>query len=323
MKRFKKLISTLVFVTLICGTSIQAFAATGDIARTDPIEISPERKAEAQASLDALSPDEVMNQIKSNTSADNTEHYQINEFDQIQELEEKSNAELIADGYTKDDIESIRNYDSIFDEQILTLAELSDESLKEFNYSSKQIDLIRNYDGSSSQRAALAATCNVTVDVDKCSYNASTKRTSSRVTTSFVWSGVPAIKLKDALMTGWNGWYLAGKTANIKYKYIYNSTTKWQTPTFITGNDGGTSLGCGYTFNSSIDDNYYYAVEGYEIFTVDTSGAKDMYATGLYAKRSVSATPSITFSLSGTQVSITVNSTTANYRGSDNMRVQY
>ena len=71
------------------------------------------------------------------------------------------------------------------------------------------------------------------------------------------------------------------------------------------------------------DDNYYYAVEGYEIFTVDTSGAKDMYATGLYAKRSVSATPSITFSLSGTQVSITVNSTTANYRGSDNMRVQY
>ena len=46
-------------------------------------------------------------------------------------------------------------------------------------------------------------------------------------------------------------------------------------------------------------NNYYYAVEGYEIFTVDTSGAKDMYATGLYAKRSVSATPSITFSLSG------------------------
>ena len=115
---------------------------------------------------------------------------------------------------------------------------------------------------------------------------------------------------------------MAGKTANIKYTHINNGTTKWQTPSFVTASNGGTSLGCGYSFDATIDNNYYYASEGYEIFTVDVSGKKDMFGYGLYAHRSVSATPTVSFSLSGTSVSISVNKTTTEYTGFDQMRVQ-
>ena len=169
----------------------------------------------------------------------------------------------------------------------------------------------------------MAATCNISVDVDRCIYNANTKRTSGRVTTSFVWYGIPVIKLKDTLATGWNEWYLAGKTANIKYQYIYNSNSKWQAPTFVPGSDGGTSLGCGYAFDTSIDDNYYYAVEGFEIFSLDTSGAKDLHATGLYAKRILGSFPTISLSYKGLSVSISVDNVNQAYRGADSKRVEY
>ena len=129
------------------------------------------------------------------------------------------------------------------------------------------------------------------------------------------------IKLKDALMSGWDSWVLSGKVASIKYTHINNGTYQWKTPTFITASNGGTSLGCGYTFNSAIEDNNYYASEGYETFTMDASGKKDMLATGLYADRSVSVTPTISFSLSGTSVSISVSNTSTEYVDAADARV--
>lgn len=280
-------------------------------------------RAEAQAELDNLSPDEVMEKIRTKQNMNKLVQYTVNEYEHIQTLQKKTDEELFSDGYSQKEILSIRNYEQIFDDHIQVLSSLDDNSLRRFNYSDEQISIIRRYAGTPAQRYAMAATCNISVDVDRCSYNSSTKRTSGRVTTSFVWYGVPVIKLKDTLATGWNEWYLAGKTANIKYQYIYNSNSKWQAPTFVPGSDGGTSLGCGYAFDTSLDDNYYYAVEGFEVFSLDTSGAKDLHATGLYAKRNVSWFPTITFSYHGVSVDISVDSLNQSYRGGDSKRVEY
>lgn len=237
-------------------------------------------------------------------------------------MSKKTEDELKFAGYDDSEVRDIKNYKKVYDEQIRTLSLLEEDVLKSFNYTDEQIDIIKNYQGTEAEMARVIAECKVDVYVDRCSYDPSTDRTSSRVTTSFVWNGVPGVKLTDALMTGWDGWYLAGKTANIMYTRINSGTTKWQAPSFITESKGGTSLGCGYSFDTAIDDNYYYASEGYEIFVVDVSGKKDMFGYGKYAHRSVSATPKVSFSLSGTSVSISVNKTTTEYTGFDQMRVQ-
>lgn len=317
MKQTKRIV--LATIT-ICMLLMNVFTSS---ASEQKFIITSERMKEAQAELDALNPEDVMEQIKRKKANDLTIEYQISEYDLMSKLSEEDESKLKSAGYDDFEISNIKNYRKKYDEQLRTFSELHENILKALNYTDEQIYIIKHYKGTEDEMKRLSAKCMVTVDIDRCLYDSSTDRTSGRVTTSFVWNGVPVIKLTDALMTGWNEWYLAGKTANIKYTQINNGNTKWQTPSFITANNGGTSLGCGYSFKATIDDNYYYASEGYEIFTVDVSGKKDLFGYGLYAHRSVSATPSVSFSLTGTSVSISVNKTTEQYTGFDQMRVQF
>lgn len=160
--------------------------------------------------------------------------------------------------------------------------------------------------------------------IDKCKYNSKTKRTNARVQTSFKWNGCPLVKMRDVLGTAYNNWYVEGYTANIKYISIYGANDfKWKVPTFVTGPNGGINNGAGYSFMASIENNYYWASEGFEIYSLSCSGAKDLYAVGKYADRSVSATPSLSFSGSGGAIDINISETSSYYSSYAQRKVNY
>lgn len=154
------------------------------------------------------------------------------------------------------------------------LATLPNSSLSAAGYSAEQITGIKNYDPSSattSERIALSAECVTTSTIDNYT------GTSGRVTSEFKWDGVPAFKMTDILITAWNNWQITGKGASIKYSHLNGSQPAyWQTPTYQTPESGMTSYGSGYSYSASLQDNYYYASEGYSIFVLSRQSSSHL-----------------------------------------------
>jgi len=189
-----------------------------------------------------------------------------NEYEAMLLLQESSPSELSEQGYTESEINIIQNADNLFDEHIALLATLPDASLANAGYTDKQIAGIKSYSADTAtvnDKVRLSAQCETTSYIDNYT------GTTGRVTSSFVWNGIPAFKMKDILITAWNNWQITGKTANIKYTHIYGTQPSfWQTPTYQTPESGMTSYGSGYCYSAALQDNYFYASEGYSIFVL-------------------------------------------------------
>ena len=197
-----------------------------------------------------------------------------NEYQSMLELQKISNATLAAEGYTPSEIETIRNTDQIFDDHIALLNTLSDNSLQTAGYTVDQIRGIRNYDPDSAtvnEKVALSAECVTTSTIDNYT------GTTGRVTSEFEWVGVPAFKMTDILITAWNNWQITGKSANIKYSHINGTEPSyWQSPTYQKPESGMTSYGSGYSYNAALQDNYFYASEGYSIFVLSRQSSSHL-----------------------------------------------
>lgn len=206
-----------------------------------------------------------------------TEKTVTNEFEAMLSLNQMTDGELSAQGYDANTISTIRNSVSIFDEHIEFLATLSDENLSAAGYSTSQIQGIKSYDpetATNSTRAALSGKCKTYSTIDNYT------GTTGRVTSEFVWTGVPAFKLTDVLITYWNNWQITGKSANIKYTHIYGTESSfWQTPTYQTPDNGMTSYGSGYSYPGALQDNYFYASEGFSIFALSRETASHLETT--------------------------------------------
>lgn len=200
-----------------------------------------------------------------------------NEFEAMLSLNQKNDGELAAQGYNNEDINTIRNAVSLFDEHIEFLGTLSDENLLAAGYSQSQIQGIKSYNpetSTNSTRAALSGECETFSTIDNYT------GTSGRVTSEFVWTGIPAFKLTDVLITTWNNWQIKGKSANVKYTHIYGSEPSfWQAPTYQPPESGQTSFGSGYSYPAALKDNYFYASEGYSIFTLSCQSNQHLETT--------------------------------------------
>lgn len=76
--------------------------------------------------------------------------------------------------------------------------------------------------------------------------------------------------MRDVLITSWNNWEITGKSANIKYSHIYGlESSYWRQPTYQRPDNGMTSYGSGYQYPAALEDNYFYASEGYSIFVLN------------------------------------------------------
>lgn len=197
-----------------------------------------------------------------------------NEYEAILLLQESSPSELSEQGYSESEINTIQNADSLFDEHIALLATLPDTSLTSAGYTDEQIIGIKSYNANTattSDKARLSAQCETTSYIDNYT------GTTGRVTSKFVWNGIPAFKMKDILITAWNNWQITGKAANVKYTHIYGTQPSfWQAPTYQTPEGGMTSYGSGYYYPAALQDNYFYASEGYSIFVLSRQSSSHL-----------------------------------------------
>lgn len=225
-----------------------------------------------------------------------------NEFEAVLMLETMSNRELRARGYNSSEINTIRNAIPIFDDHIEFLGTLSDENLLASGYNASQIQGIRTYNpdnASNSTRVALSAECRTTSTIDQYT------GTSGRVTSKFVWVGIPAFKMTDILVTIWNNWEPKGRSANIKYTHIYGTESSfWQTPTYQDPDGNMTSYGGGFAYPASLQDNYFYASEGFSIFVLERKTAQHLETTARVSHAEVICIPS--FSISGMDLGFTL-----------------
>lgn len=218
----------------------------------------------------------------------------VNEYEAMLLLQEKSNSELSAQGYSMSEINTIRNSDDLFDEHIEFLATLSDENLSNAGYTSGQIRGIREYDpktATTSEKVLLSGSCVTTSYIDNYT------GTTGRVTSEFKWLGVPAFKMQDILITAWNNWQITGKTANIKYTHIYGTQPSyWSVPTYQEPEGGMTSYGSGYAYPAELQENYFYASEGFSIFVLSRQSSSHLETIARVSHQQGSASPSFSIS---------------------------
>lgn len=117
------------------------------------------------------------------------ELYEKNEYDILMELQNASATELTSMGYTKAEIEEIK--DISLEEALLERAKLSEEELYKKGYNAYQIELLKSYDGSpieanSEMRGVFA---DVTGTVKKMSATKST----AKAKFSWTWSNEPVL----------------------------------------------------------------------------------------------------------------------------------
>lgn len=219
---------------------------------------------------------------KNNISKDNT--LMLNEYDFFIEFEKTPESSLKSLGYDQETIERYKNFRTLYDEHVKFLSGFSSEELNNKGYSNEQIEIIKNYTGTDEEIEMLAASAYVDLDIDYCEYSLSSRRTTSRLYLSFVWTTLPIIKMNDFIAIGWGEpWSIGGHAANIKYENIYNSNdTKWSSPTYVAQDY---SKGGGYKFRAAIDDNYYAVKEGYCIFVISKQGENDIFAQGRYDRQ--------------------------------------
>lgn len=209
-----------------------------------------------------------------NTTTSNIETSVTNEYEAMLLLQQCSPSELSKKGYSESDINTINNADELFDEHIQRLAIMPESRLTAAGYSNSQITSIKSYNpetATSSDKARIAAECKTTSVIDR--YTGKT----GRVTSSFKWVGIPAFKMRDVLVTAWNNWQITGKTANIKYTHINGTQADiWRSPTYQPPSSGMTSYGSGYRYPAALQDNAYYASEGYSIFVLSRQSSSHL-----------------------------------------------
>ena len=292
MKKLTKKFVVIGSVITLCFNCLGMTSFAEEKNAESTVEITAERMKEAQAELDSLDLVKLYEETdwKKDTNT-------FSEFEIYERLANTPSAQLEEYGYTLNEIATIRNFRNELDEHVRQMNTLDDNTLREFQYTPSQIDAIRNYDGSDEALSRAAATVSLGLNIDYCTYNASTNRTSSRIRFNFSWNGQPFFKMKDMMTVGWDDWYQASKSANVQYKYIYSGgTTKNQTPTYVEPSNGK-GYGGGYKFNAVIDDNYYYAQNGNCAFVLDCPGEKDMHTIGVFAHQTLNIEPSFSVSV--------------------------
>jgi hypothetical protein len=132
-----------------------------------------------------------------------------NEYDMYKDFNSKSENLLIKDGYTKNQITDLKSVDfkQELKKKVDRLAKLDDTQLVAKGYSVEQIKDIKNYTGSEEQVYALSATLTFTTIIVGTSKSSTYSQATFR--TSFTWSSVPVWLETDIIAVPWSeGMYL-------------------------------------------------------------------------------------------------------------------
>lgn len=233
--------------------------------------------------------------------------FSINEYDIITDLQNASDDELIEDGYTKDEIEIIKDFS--YEELLYERAQLSEEILREMKYTDEQIKLLRSYDGSNLEdnpqlAASISATCSGWISVDSASTSSIT------FYADWEWDIQPLLsgyKVQDIAAIRWKGTNSAGSPMNVAISKS-NSTGK---VTYYEPGVGGSILNktitvddnygkayCKFPLAQSSSYPYRFAESGYLKIKVDKVGSDPINEISIcfsYGHSTVTINPSVSF----------------------------
>ena len=223
-----------------------------------------------------------------------------------------SDEELLEIGYSKDDIEYLRNFD--YKEALLERAQMSDEQLSVLGYSEEEATLVQSYDGSDDiETYALAK-----ISISSSLSTASSQR--FKIYFWWSWSSCPVWLGTDMIAVVWAGTNSSGSPMNVavsKSQYdTYQNVTYYDTytkksitekKTFSFNNEYGaasSSFSMGYNYG---DGYMRWATKGSGYVTV-SAVAGSLYELLMrfeYGHTYMSGSPS--FSVSGTSLSPSIS----------------
>lgn len=157
-------------------------------------------------------------------------HEQIiySEYSAYIENKQKTDEELLAEGFTVDEIEELKAYR--LEDALLERATHTEEELHAMGYTDEQIKLLKAYDGSpiAADNPVLAATAVCTGSVTFHSYNASTKQLMFLY--HFSWSVQPLNGYTDNVAVSWKGvdanaYYISSSATYMRGTVYYRSTS--------------------------------------------------------------------------------------------------
>ena len=146
----------------------------------------------------------------------------VNEVEYIQELQSLTDNELIEKGASKDEIKQLREFDieSLLGSKVEALQSKSEKELLSQGYSLKQIDSIQNYSGTNAQTRSLLANLTGTLLISNTSATSSLSYIKGNY--SFNWSKAPLVLIKDFIGITWSeGFYLNTTSGYTKMNYHY------------------------------------------------------------------------------------------------------
>lgn len=228
---------------------------------------------------------------------------QISEYEVFEELSEIPTKDLLARGFTSEEVQVIKDYDKKYQEHIKELSSRSDDILLKFGYSEEQISIIRNYSGQEEETRSLSAT--LTIVATQKLFTWDRNYTTGKFSYKWQWQGMPMSKSEDIVAIGWNGWWATSENCYVRYYDMTTGdfvTSKSLTKVSPDGNQGGIG-GIGYKFKLRPLNTNSFAQkgEGSAYVQSDTHTQKDFFYYLSYGHTQLTASPS--FSVSSSDVS--------------------
>ena len=149
------------------------------------------------------------------------------EYDAYIENKQKTDEELLAEGFTIEEIQDLKDF--CLEDALMERASHTEEELYAMGYTDEQIELLKAYDGSplTADNPVLAATAVCTGSIIFNSYNTSSKQLMFLY--HFSWSSIPICGHVDTVAVSWqaidsNAHYISS-SATYKRATIYLSST--------------------------------------------------------------------------------------------------
>ncbi len=242
----------------------------------------------------------------------NGEQIEFSEYEWAKVESKKTDKELLEEGYTKEDIELIRNYKSHFDTHIGKLTEMTDDALKSFGYEESDIEIIRNYKGTEAEIKGLGAKCTVTASTSNFKADG---YTTGKLSYTWSWSKIPMSQAEDIIAAGWNGFAITSRSCTIKYydmttgAYLGATSATKLSPSSESGGIGG----AGYKIDLVVPAENKFAKSGSGYYNVrsDVYGEnvkKDFYYVVSYGHKVFLGEFGFSVGISGGECSITFKS---------------
>ena len=243
---------------------------------------------------------------------ENSYTFTISEYEMYQQIQELSEEELAAAGYSAEQIDQMKNVS--LEDVFLERSELSEEELAAYGYDDEQISLIKAYDGSpiSEDSPMMAAISGLT-----CTLSGSVGSSTATVQLKWEWSSRPAYEYSDLAALVWkavdsNGYTIGTQTSVAASAVVYRSTSTGNlvksasvTPIYDDVDNGAYIE---FDMYSTSYGSNAWAKSGTLGVTVSPQGSQSIYkisAKGYYGHSIVEVEWSISVSSSSLSISFT------------------